>query len=549
MPDIRAKAKKGIPLSKAGGLPANRYEAAIPSSDGHAYVPAFVRDARVDANAFTRFELCRKARYERRNNWLLKRLQSVDVKYTVGPHGHKIIPHSSDEDWNKAMAEAYHDWCETPFRDSSLPMFQGHHLARKEMHVDGEVFAHCTYLKINGQRAVPAIELIESHRVSTPGKEFDWPARFGEDSTDLIGDGVQYQKDAGGELIGKPAGFHVRTGLNGDKWKFCQMFNPRRPIDGGIIHLCDPDRVGMARVVSEYAPVLNEISDLFLMSILEIDKAKVNASYAGFLETWSGEVPGTSAGRFGSMGWPSSSLPIPGGETDEQLRQRMNAMSKVIQAKIQALKPGEKMNWAKSDSPSASTQWLWKFVIERVCVSRDIPMCLVLPESLQGTTVRAVMDDAQIGFNLQFGINARAAVQQYRFFADWARYNVPSLTDAPKDWGQCQVVPPPSINVDFGRNMQAMILGIGAGIYDYDTIIGRDGGTAVDRMRRKGRQIAQAKKIADEISKESGYKVSAEEILGNLADVAAKMKSAEDDLEDGEGEPTGKANNPNSKFD
>lgn len=548
MPERRT-AKKGTPLSQAGGLPVNRYEAAIPSSDGHAYVPAFVRDARVDANAFTRFELCRKARYERRNNWLLKRLQSVDVKYTVGPHGHKIIPHSSDEEWNKRMNEAYHDWCETPFRDSALPMFQGHHLARKEMHVDGEVFIHCTYLKVGGQRAIPAIELIEAHRVSSPGKEFDWPKRSLDENADLIGDGVQYLKDSSGDIIGRPAGYHARTGLNGEKWKFCPAFNPRRPIDGGIIHLCDPDRIGMSRVVSEYAPVLNEISDLFLMSILEIDKAKVNSSYAGFLETWSGELPGTMQGRFGNSSTPSSSLPIPGGETDEQLRNRLNTMSKVVQAKIQALKPGEKINWAKSDSPSASTQWLWKFVIERVCVARDIPMALVLPESLQGTTVRAVMDDAQIGFNLQFGINARAAVQQYRFYADWARYNISTLADAPKDWAQCQVVPPPSINVDFGRNMSAMILGINAGIYDYDTIVGRDGGTAEDRMRRKGRQIARARKIAQEISKESGYEVTAEEILGNLSDVAAKMKSAEAGEEDEENAPTGKANNPQFKHD
>ncbi len=547
MPEARAIAKKGTPLSKAGGLPAvrNRYEASIPMRDGDAYIPAFVRDARIDANAFTRYELCRKARYERRNNWLLKRLQSVDVKYTVGPHGHKIIPHSSDEEWNKAMTEAYYDWCETPFRDSALPMFQGHHLARKEMHVDGEVFANCTYLKLSGQRAVPAIELIEAHRVSSPGTEFSWPNRV-TDTVDLIGDGVQYTRDSYGEIIGRPDGFHIRTGLNGEKWRFFKSFNPRRPIDGGVIHLCDPDRIGMARVVSEYAPVLNEIADLFLMSILEIDKAKANASYAGFLETWSGEMPGTMSGRFGGSTGPTSSLPIPGGETDADLRKRLNQMSAVVQAKIQALKPGEKMNWAKSDSPSASTQWLWKFIIERVCVARDIPMSLVLPESLQGTTVRAVMDDAQIGFNLQFAINARAAVQQYRFFADWARYNVEGLTDAPKDWAQCQVVPPPSINVDFGRNMSAMILGINAGIYDYDTIVGRDGGTAEDRMRRKGRQIARAKKIAAELTKETGYEVSAEEILGNLADVASKMSATEAEED---GEATGKENDPKTKFD
>ena len=129
----------GTPLSKAGGLPprrnmaapTNRYEAGIPNSPDRPFIPAFVRDARFDANSFTRWELCRKARYERMNNWLLATLEEKDVKYTVGPFGHIVKPHSSDPEWNKYAAEEYAIWCEAPFRDSDLPMAQGHRLARK----------------------------------------------------------------------------------------------------------------------------------------------------------------------------------------------------------------------------------------------------------------------------------------------------------------------------------------------------------------------------------------------------------------------------------
>lgn len=538
--------KAGVMLKDAGGLPPrrdepqpdaitrmrNRYEAAIPSSADRPYLPAFTRDARIDATAWSRFELSRKARYHRRNNWLMKRLQSVDVKYTVGPHGMQVNSQSSDPEWNKRFDEAYQDWCETPFRDSTLPMSQGHQLFRKEMHIDGEAFLNCTFLKVRGERAMPAIEIVESHRVSSPGVEYDYPAEFASGAGIETSDGVEYSRTADGELIGRPDGYWVRLGIVGDKWVLRPVFNPHRPMDGGMIHVSDPDRVGMARVVSEYAPTLNEISDLFLMSMLEIDRAKANGQYAGFMETWSGELPPGMGGRFGGGSLPSTSLPVPGTENDEALRKRLNEYSKTIQAKIQALKPGEKMNWVDNKSPSAATQWLWQFMIERVAVSRDIPMILVLPDSLQGTVSRAVLDDAQISFNLQFGINKRAAIQMRNFFASWAIFNVPGLTNPPPDWKKCHVVPPPSINVDFGRNMQAMLAGIDAGVYDYETIVGRDGSTFEHRAERKARQVAKAKQIAKQISAETGEEVKPEEILGNLADVAAKMAPETEEDED-----------------
>lgn len=532
---------------RALGLPAvNRYEAAIPGSPDRPYLPAFVRDARFDANSFTRWELARKARYERRNNWLMKRLQDVDVKYTVGPHGHVVIPASSDADWNAAMLEDYTAWCEAPFRDSALPMFQGDQLARKEMHIDGEVFENCTYLKMPGMASIPAIELVESHRVSSPGVEYEYP-ELGKD----IVDGVQLSRDEGGELYGKPGGYHVRLGMDGEKWSYVRAFDPKRPIAGGMIHVCDPDRIGMARMVSEYAPVLNEISDLFLLWNFELDRAKANSEVAAIYQSLNGELPDTFSGS-GIQGLPAGSLPgmgVPGGMSDEELRKKLDQFRKVISAKWLATKPGETITFPENPSPSAATQWLWRFFIERVAIARNIPMILVLPESIQGTVSRAVLDDAQIGFIGQFAINARAARMKYRFYASWARYNRPKLADAPADWDKCHVVPPPAINVDFGRNMNAMLAGIAFGIYDYDDIIGKDGSTAETRFLKKGRNILKGKIIAKKLTEEAAklghadISVKAEEIMGNIAEVAQMMAQVTS-TDDGEEEEPPKPGEP-----
>lgn len=498
---------------------ANRYEAGIPNSPDRPYIPAFVRDVRFDANSFTRWEITRKARYERMNNWLLSVLERCDVKYTVGPFGHVVIPTSSDSTWNQYAAEAYQNWCEAPFRDSALPMFMGHQLARKEMHVDGEVFENCTFLKVPGQQSVPAVELVESHRVSSPGLEYDYSS-IGND----IVDGVQLTRDAAGELYGRPKGFHVRLGTEGEKWVLRPAFDPRMPGRGGMIHTCDPDRIGMARSISKYAPVLNEIADLFLLWMFELDKSKSNSEVAAIWKTFSGQVPGST---FEGGGLPPTSVPgelsVPGSYTDKEITEKLKEFRKTVSARWLAIKPGEEMEIKENNNPSASQQWLWKFVVERVAMTRGVPMILVLPDSMQGTVTRAVLDDAQIGFTQQFAINARSAKMKYRFFMDWARYNAPKLQDAPGDWMSCHVVPPPQINVDFGRNMNAMLAGIDAGVYDYDDIIGKDGSTAEMRFLKKARNVGAAKKIALQVSKEMGVEIKPEEIIGNLAEISALL--------------------------
>lgn len=528
-----------LPPSATGGS-RNRYEAGIPNSPDRPHIPAFIRDARFDANSFTRWELARKARYERMNNWLLATLEEKDVKYTVGPFGHIIKPHTSNDDWNRAAADEYAAWCEAPFRDSDLPMAQGHRLARKEMHVDGEVFENCTFLKEPGLQAIPAIELVESHRVSSPGMEYDYI----RDDSGIV-DGVQMSRDNAGQLYGKPAGYHIRLGLEGREWIYRRAFQPRRPDLGGIIHIGDPDRIGMARYITKYAPVLNEIADLTLLWMFEMDRSKSNSEVAAIWKTFSGQVPGTS---FDGTGLPDSSIPgqpnVPGSYSDEEITKKLKEFRKVVSARWLAIKPGEEMDIKTNENPSASQQWLWKFVIERVCVTKGIPMVLVLPDSMQGTTLRAVMDDAQIGFTSQFAINARSAVMKYRFFMSWAKDNRPALRNAPADWMSCRVVPPPQINVDFGRNMQAMIAGIDAGIYTYEDVIAKDGSTADDRFIAKARQVARAKKIAAQVSTEMGVEVKPEEILGNLAEISALLAKGAQPTESDEAEVPGKTTQP-----
>lgn len=500
----------------------NRYEAAIPSTPDRPWVPAFVRDARFDANSFTRWELSRKVRYFFRNTWMLPRLSEEDVKYTVGPHGLTVHPASSDSEWNKRMEEAYNEWCDSPFRDSSLPMSQGHRLLWRETHMDGEVFANCTRLKWRGQQSRPAIECIESHRVSSPGVEYDYP----RDEQSIV-DGVQLGIDERGKNIGRPAGFHVRDGFEGDVWKFIYAFQNDTPTSGGMIHIYDPERIGMVRAITGYAPIINQTADLELLACLEMDRAKANSEDGKIFKTWNGELPSSMTGaNAGNFLLAQSQPSIPGTLVDKELEKRVNQMRRILGARLVAMKPGEELIYPENPSPSAAQQWLWKLLIAQICTARNIPTMLVLPESIQGTVGRAVLDDAHLSFLAKFSIMARAAKQFYWFFADWARYNLPQLADAPADWKRCKITPPRACNVDKGKNTAANLASIAAGTRSYDDEAADDGTTAENRFRHKAVNIARAKQIAAEVSKEMQVQVLPEEIIQPLADVAAVMAKA-----------------------
>lgn len=494
---------------------ANRYEAAMPSSPDRPYIPAYTRDARYDATSYVRWEICRKVRYYRRNTWLLPRLEEVDVKYSVGPNGLSVTPASYDSEWNKRMEEAFLEWCEAPFRDSSLPMSKGHRLMAREVHDDGEVFANLTSLKWMGQPSKPAVELIESHRISSPGGEYGW-----EERNQNVIDGVILGRDAFGKLVGRAAGFSVRDGVEGESWRDIPAFDGTRPAAGGVVHVFDPDRIGMYRAISAYAPILNETADLELLAALEMDKAKTNSEFAGFIKTWNGELPDNfqrTVSGLGIRGEPR----VPGTADDADLQKRIEQFRKVISARLVGLKPGEEPVFPANPSPSAAQQWLWKLTIEKICAARGIPMLLVLPDSIQGTVARAILDDANLTFRSRFRNYAIAAHAFYMYFASWAIYNVKGLQNPPADWRKCHITSPRACNVDVGRNSAAMLAEWAMGKTNLTDIASSEGTTARKLLEKKADDVGLTKTIATEKSAQWGVEIQPAEIMQNIGEVAA----------------------------
>lgn len=508
----------------------NRYEASVPFDPDRSYRPGFVRDARYDANSFTRWELARKIRYDRRNCWLLARHQEVYTKWSVGPNGLQVIPDSSDPEWNKRMLEDYQEWSESPCLDSTLTMPQVHRSMAGEKLFDGELFLNFTHDKAPGKQATPALQLIESHRCSTPGTEYST-----REVDDLV-DGVQLRRGANGQPT-KPEGYWIKDGFDGDAWTF-------RSTDQ-MHHVFDPHRVGMYRDITPYHTVLNPIGDLEDLGDMEMQRAKQNSEIAYLVKTASGELNGNlrRESRYGTV--PTATT-----ETDKQFAARINQYRKILGSRVvSGRKDDEWQQWANSN-PSAATQWYWLYKTAQVCSAVGIPLLVCFPEfitQIQGTVVRGIYDEAHEFFRSQYFLFAVAARKIYRYRAQWARYNVKDLADAPADWAKCHVIPPRAINVDIGNQSAATLAELEAGITNWDDIAGRHGTTAEVLIRKKVKNVAMIKKICAEVSSQEGVEVLPAEVSAPIADVLQKMATANQANAAAEGSGDDEGDSPKKK--
>lgn len=499
-------------------LAKNYYEGAQPCGPRRTIIPAFVRDARFDANSFTRWELSRKIRDFERNVWLIKRLKEIHTKYTVGPHGMPVIPASSDSEWNDRAFEAYAEWCDSPCLDSLLSMGQLHRLMAGEAHIDGEVFILKTRQK-GKVSSIPAIQLIESHRVSTPGTEFT----SGYNEQEGIVDGCQV--DSSGQTIG----FWIREGFETNPgWTF-------RPASQ-VIHVGMPDRVGMYRYITPYHSSINTLHDLADLEDFEMQRAKANAEDAKIWITPSGELPGLDMLQRRAFSG-TAGVSSPADISSNQIQAQLEQFQKILGSRTIAAPAGSEIKWPENPSPSAAQQWFWRLKMSEVSSSVNIPMLLVMPESIQGTVGRAVLDDAQLSFRAWFGVYAIAARAIFRHFMEWAIYNDTRLVDPPSDWAKCHVIPPRACNVDVGRNSAAMLAELAAGTTSYDTIYGANGSTAAVGLRQKARNIGMIKQIAAEESAAMGVEIKPEEIAAPLADIVQKLSAANTEPDDDDETP------------
>jgi lambda family phage portal protein len=476
-----------------------RYDGAFQYWHKRGYIPEAVQDARFDATPGVRLELTRRSRQWEKNSAIIQKLLDLFEEFTVGHSGLQLIPNSSDEDWNETAAAWWREWCQSPGRDNFDPMFQLQSQMARNWFVDGEIFILKTFDPATGR---PAIQLIEGHRIATPG------SKTMAEGKDII-DGVEIDE------AGKPVAYQVRQKDTVSSYGYYQQTPGGQPgLDystqiyarveaENLLHLFEAVRPGIKRGLPMAYAVLNDCQDLYELQDLEMQKARDGAAITTVCTTKTGEA---KTDNLFANRWQVSSQnangttaikPIPAYYTID------------LGGKTVYVMPGEKIEQFKSDQPSAATQDYWNTLIGKVCIGVGIPRVLVIPYTMQGTVLRADIETAAAYFRARSAVIGHTMHQLYRWAVGWGVDYDRRLKGAPKDWDQIVIRPPRSVNVDIGRNSQALIAEMQNGIRTLADVCNELGLDWRAVLRQRAKEWAYAQQLSDE----SDGKVPVERIM------------------------------------
>ena len=451
-----------------------RYEAGRRWQYGErSYLWSFVTDARFDADQATRIELVRKARFFEANSPLVQRLADVWEQYIVGSNGLILSPDSEDEQWNDAAAQWFDEWSNFPDLVSLQNWATLQSLIARTWFIDGEVFI----LKTRSERPPyrPRIQLIEGHRVGTPGNMTQLEGRS-------IVDGIEVDKK------GRPTAYYVQDGFDVEDY--------RRIDSSEIIHIGEPARVGMYRPLTHFYAVMNPLHDLDDLERLEMEAARDQASTSKVIKTPTGELPDDA------NSWETQTDPNPNGGTNPLTQY----YKRVFGASTKVMKIGDEVEYIQPNRPSVVQQWYWKYLTEKVCTGVGIPLVLVFPESLQGTVYRGALDSANAFFRSRSAVLAAKFEEVWRYVIGTGALQDVRIADRPARWFQLTCRPPRAVNVDVGRNSAAMLAELAAGTRTWQDICGETGEDWKAKLTQRAKEAAFIHELATK------FKITPQEI-------------------------------------
>jgi lambda family phage portal protein len=463
----------------------DRYEGAFTYWPNRSWIPGTVQDARFDADSSTRLELVRKSRYFERNSAVLNRCADIFEQYVAGATGLQMIPSSGDEDFNHAASEWWAGWCKFPDLISQQPFGTLQSLMARAWFIDGECFIFKTYSEDTNR---PRLQLVEGHRVATPTGMTTY-------KKNSVIDGVEVNK------AGRPVAYWVRKS-NLAVTPYLDSYSAtgqpavedfdRVPAEQ-MIHLFEPTRPGQLRGLPFVYPVLNTLHDLDDLEIYQMAKSKSASEVTNVVTTLTGEANTAAARRVKYQIQTQNALGTP-----VQKQQSTYFETNVGAGTERYLKPGEKMEQFKQEEPSVATQWYWEWLVKKCCAGLGISSLLVLPFSLQGTVTRADLDISAQFFRSRSAVLAAVCREIYVWVMQWATQYDRALDGAPDDWSAVTVRPPRSVNVDTGRNSQAMLAELEAGTRTYQDIFAEKG----EDYRQQLRQKAKEARLINDLAKE-----------------------------------------------
>lgn len=519
-------------------LPDARYESAFPFFRKRSFIPGTIQDARLDATPGVRRELLKNSRYWERNNPYFQKIIHLSISFTVGATGLRLVPNSSDEEFNEIAGKWWRKFEQRPTLDTFHPMATLQSLMVRCFLVEGESFI----IMAKDKTGRPALQMVDAHRVETPGDKDI------QEGVNII-DGVEID-DAG-----LPIAYYVRqrdvSGFYGQNSLLTGATQLGYTLPGAyaridaenMLHLFEPVRPGLTRGLPALYACERILHDLDDLQDYEMQKAKENARTAKVVNTVTGEAPTTQNkyrinSQISSQNAAGNTFTKPMPEYYEQ----------TFGGDVAYLMPNEKMEVFQNDQPSAATQAYWEQNIGAVCISVGVPRVLVVPYSLQGTVLRADIEAAAAHFRTRSTRVGHTMFRAYKWAMEWAiDYDKMFRgVKVPSDWDSVAIRPPRSVNVDVGRNSAALISEYYAGFRTLAEVCSELGTDWREVQDEKDIEWARAKRKSDK----SGVPV--ERIMEPPKPTAppAPAQDGEEDEEEEESKPAKNGNGgTNGRFD
>jgi hypothetical protein len=458
----------------------NFWEGAVRWSPNRSSLPEEPpRDARFDLSNWDLQELIRKNRYFQKNGPAVYiRLQTLFAQYTVGSEGIKIVPATSNLDFNANVAEAWGEACknlEISGKSYAKASEEGAH----SLFGDGSFFV--IKVAIDGPKEAgkpqkqPKVWLVERHRVATPPTLSDKEGK-------TIFNGIEMDPTQR-----FPVAYHVRSADTYTRYEAKD-----------VEHVFDSTRPGQIDGVPMLAPAINLLNDLFDLQALQMKKAKAAADAANIIKRKGGEA--TDEDLLRSTGEVTTENSQGTSTTEDRLRRYRESHG----GSWSILDKDEELSQFKSESPSVTEQWHWRKTESDVCAIAGSSIQLVYPESIQGTVQRGDIEVAAATYRGFSCLQGEHWGNVYLWWLEWAVRNDPRLKNKPEDYKKFETRPPRGPDVDVGRNSKADITEVEAGLQTYRTYYAKRQMDYRPELRQKA---VEAKYIAD-LAKEFGIEKS-----------------------------------------
>ena len=404
------------------------------------------RDAKLDLTPSIHRELVRRSRYLSKNSGFMREMVSSMVIYSTGD-GIRPQAQSDDPDWNRKAESYFRTWsarCEITGRFS---FEECQALVCRGMDVDGEYFV----LKTRNRLGLPALQLIESHRIGDSNAALN------------LSHGIIFNE------YGAPTAYRL-----------IEDSGTRDVSAANMLHVFEPEQATAVRNAPPIQHSINHILDEMELIALEKHAVKDNCDVTRVLKTEAGQLD--EEGDFSIRGTP-----------EEPAASDTPSLQKITGGKMVALKPNESLDSFEPKRPSPTFTGFLEH-LRRDSALGVLPYEFAADSSkIGGAGVRLVVAKADRRFSFRQMILIQRLLKPVWFYVIGDaidRGELPPMAN----WWKISCVTPRKITCDAGREAQQNRADVEMGlktISDHYEELGADFGEELERRARDAKMIIE----------------------------------------------------------